>query len=74
MRETDAEFGAAHDRWLAGYSKNSHAEVWCENKDCANHEGVTVTYESEYGAGWYTPEECWICGGDWLDVKPEQEE
>ena len=64
---------SAHDRWLADYRKGT-AEVWCTNPACQLHEdGTTVTYESEYGQGWYTPEEC-KCGHEWTEDKPDEEE
>ena len=62
-----------HDRWLANYH-TSVAHVWCSNRFCDNHEdGIDVTYESEYGQGWYTPEEC-KCGHEWTEDKPDEEE
>jgi hypothetical protein len=61
---------SAYDRYLAGY-RSSTETVWCSNPACPNHtEAVEVTYEFEYGAGWYSPEEC-ECGGDWLEDKPK---
>ena len=64
---------SAYDNWLAGYRRHT-MEVWCSNRSCDNHESVTVvTFESEYGQGWFTPEEC-VCGGDWLEDQPEQED
>lgn len=69
----DLEFAQAHDRWLANY-RRYECDVYCENRECPNHDGATVTYESEYGQGWYTPEECWLCHGEWLEDRPEDEE
>lgn len=72
MRETDNEFGAMHDRWLADYHHHV-TEAWCENPFCEHHENsVTVDYESEYGTSWIQPEECPICHGSLtLDRPPE---
>jgi hypothetical protein len=64
---------SAHDRHLAGYSA-SNVQVWCSKRDCPNHQGTTVKYEKEYGQGWLTPEECWICKSDWLNDEPTDEE
>ena len=59
----------SHDAHLAQY-RLSTCEVWCDNPTCPNHaDPVTVQYESEYGFGWLTPEEC-ECGGGWLDDEP----
>lgn len=64
----------AHDRYLANYH-TSDAQVWCSNPKCDLHEdGANVRYVSEYGQGWYEPEECWICHEHWVDEKPEPEE
>ena len=62
-----------YDQWLAGYGM-SYAEVWCDNRTCANHQGTEVRYVSEYGQGWYEPEECPLCGGEWLDTAPADDE
>lgn len=62
-----------HDVWLANYQR-SDVDAWCENTSCPNHEGVTVTLERENGQGSLTPEECWICGGRWLEDPPEEPE
>ncbi len=60
---------SAHDRHLANY-RWEQVRVWCDNPACPAHQdGVDVVYESEYGQGAYTPEECG-CGGDWLEDKP----
>lgn len=65
---------SSHDRWLAAWS-SSDAHVWCSEKTCANHaDGVDVTHLSEYGQGWYEPEECWICHSEWQDEAPDDEE
>lgn len=62
-----------HDRWLANY-RQYPAQVWCDNPACPLHrDGTTVTFNSEYGQGWYEPEEC-DCGGEWTDEKPDYEE
>lgn len=65
---------SAHDRHLTQY-RHSPETVWCSNPACPNHSGVgvEVTYESEYGQGWYTPEEC-ECGGEWLEDEPKDED
>jgi len=64
---------SSHDRWLAAY-RRYETEVWCANPACLLHEdGTTVTYESEYGQGSYTPEEC-ECGYEWTEDKPQPEE
>jgi hypothetical protein len=64
---------SAHDAWLADYH-SSTITVYCANPDCTNAEGITVRYESEYGQGWITPENCPACHADLLDDKPELEE
>jgi len=71
MRETDAEFGQMHDRWLANYQHRTE-EVWCSNPKCDNYEdGLDVLYEEEFGAGWTTPDECPRCGSELLFDKPD---
>lgn len=60
---------SAHDRWLANYH-TCPTTVYCANPKCGNHDGATVTFVSEYGQGWYEPEECDDCGGEWLDEAP----
>lgn len=65
-----SDFGLEHERHLASYSRQD-VEVFCDNPACSLHDGATVTYEREYGQGWYTPEECWLCGGEWLEDRPE---
>ena len=63
-----------HDRWLANYH-TSVAHVWCSNRFCDNHEdGIDVTYESEFGQGTFTPEDCPLCNHGWVEDKPEIEE
>lgn len=60
------------DAWITGgrYSKTTET-VYCHNRDCDEFsEPVVVTYESEYGGGWYTPEECPKCGHEWHDDEP----
>ena len=64
---------SAHDAYLADYH-TSEITVFCANTDCSNSDGITVRYESEYGQGWITPEDCPACGGELLDDKPEKEE
>jgi hypothetical protein len=64
---------SAHDRYLANY-RSHEIDVWCENRECANHAGTQVTYVSEYGQGWYEPEECWLCKHEWLADAPDEEE
>lgn len=65
---------SAHDSWLARY-RRSEADVWCSNPKCGLHaDGATVTYEEEYGQGWYTPEECYVCHSDWLSEPPPEKE
>ena len=64
---------AALDRWIAGgrYRRDQDATVFCHNKACADYgEPQGVMYEEEYGAGWYTPEECPACGGEWSEESP----
>jgi hypothetical protein len=62
---------SAHDRWLANYQRGIEV-VWCSNPKCEIHEGaMEVQWESEYGASWWTPEECPLCGGQWLQDQPE---
>lgn len=68
------DFGGAHERHLAAYRAGT-AEVWCVNPKCVNHEdSQTVRFEFEYGQGWYTPEECERCGGEWTEEQPEEDE
>lgn len=64
------DFGEAHERHLASY-RTSNVEVWCKNAACENNdEPVMVRFETEYGQGWYTPEECPLCHNDWTDKSP----
>jgi hypothetical protein len=64
----------AHDRWLANY-RSFECDVFCHERDCPHAgEAQPVTYISEYGCGWYEPEEC-QCGGEWHeDPLPDDEE
>ena len=64
---------SAHDRWLANYHQHP-ATVWCANRKCGYHDGATVTFVSEYGQGWFEPEECELCGGEWLEDQPQDDE
>lgn len=52
----------ALDRWITGgrYSK-ALIRAYCE--EC--EEWSPVTAESEYGATYWTPEECPTCGSEW---------
>jgi hypothetical protein len=62
-----------HERWLANYRQHP-ATVWCSNPKCGNHaDGTTVMFISEYGTGWFEPEEC-SCGGEWLEDQPDEED
>ena len=62
---------SAHDRYLADYH-TSLETVYCQNTSCANSEdGVTVRYESEYGQGSITPEDCPICNGELSFDRPD---
>jgi hypothetical protein len=64
----------AHDRYLANYHRGT-TTVWCATRTCGNHtDGLVIVAETEYGQTVYLPEECPICGGEWLDDKPEDEE
>lgn len=64
---------SGHDAWLAHYRTGTEV-VWCENKTCPVHnDGMEVRWESEYGQGWWTPEECPVCHGLWLQDKPDEE-
>lgn len=59
-----------YDEHLALYRQYT-VEVWCSNPHCTVHEdGETVLYASEYGQGWLEPEECPLCGGEWLEDRP----
>lgn len=50
-----------YDRWLSGYQSHP-AEAWCDNPECHVHrEPIRVTYETENGQGWVTPEDCPEC-------------
>ena len=63
-----------HDRYLAAYRRRDE-EMWCVNRECANHENsIDVTYEEEYGQGWTTPEDCPLCHSDLTFDKPDEEE
>ena len=65
---------SAHDRWLANYHSSSET-AYCQNGGCSNAEGISVYYESEYGQGWTTPEDCPLCGGELsFDQLPEEDE
>jgi len=64
---------SAHDRYLADYH-TSLETVYCQNIKCSNSEGLTVRYESEYGQGSITPEDCPQCNGELSFDKPEEEE
>jgi len=76
MRETDAEFGVAHDRYLANYTSYD-TDAYCINPKCERYgEPYPVRYEEEYGQGSISPEECSDCGdGLSLDLpEPIEEE
>lgn len=62
-----------YDSWLAGH-RHHETEAYCSNPQCVNHHGVAVTYVTEYGQSWYEPEECWRCGGEWLEDAPSDDE
>jgi hypothetical protein len=63
-----------HDVWLARYQTGTEV-VWCANRACSVHQdGMEVRWESEYGQSWWSPEECPVCHGGWLQDKPELEE
>lgn len=65
---------SSYDQHLAQY-RHGTEEVWCTNRECPNHESqVTVQYESEYGQSWWTPEECFLCGHEWTQDQPKEEE
>lgn len=64
---------SAHDRHLAGYRRWTET-AWCSNRECTNHGGVEVEVQSEYGQSWATPEECWLCHGEWLWERPEEDD
>lgn len=62
-----------HDVWLANYRTGTET-VWCANKACPVHQdGMEVRWESENGQSWWTPEECPVCNGVWLQEKPEDD-
>lgn len=62
-----------YDQYLAGYRRGT-ATVWCSNPECPAHtDGTEVDYETEYGASWYSPEECPDCHGDWTEDRPKTE-
>lgn len=68
------DFGGAHERYLAAH-RAGVAEVWCSNKECVNHlDSHQVRFEFEYGQGWYTPEECDLCGSEWTEEVPEEDD
>lgn len=62
-----------HDQWLANYHTYP-TTVYCGNPECANAGGITVTFESEYGQGTITPEDCPACGTPLQDTPPTTEE
>lgn len=73
MRETDAEFGEAHDRWLSNYHEGTEI-VWCSNRECPNHlDGQEIGWVSENGQSWWEPEDCFLCHGGWLNENPRDE-
>jgi hypothetical protein len=60
-----------HDRWLAAYSTHL-TDAYCVNAKCDDYGvALTVRFETEYGQGWITPEECRTCGGDLSLEVPE---
>jgi len=66
-----------YDAWATGgrYSKDIDATVYCHNRACADYgQPQSVLYEEEYGAGWYTPEECPTCFEEWHEDAPVEEE
>lgn len=67
---------AALDRYITGGHYSAlPADVWCWNSECANYgEPVSVTYASEYGQGWYEPEECPQCGYEWHEEPPPEDD
>lgn len=63
-----------HDEWLANY-RTGVETVWCSNPNCTVHQdGMEVRWESEFGQGSWTPEECPRCHSWWLQDKPEDED
>lgn len=63
-----------YDKWATGgrYSRDPSVIVFCHNQACKEYGEVQeASYEKEYGAGWYTPEECPTCGGEWHEHAPE---
>jgi hypothetical protein len=71
---TMEDFASAHQRYLAAY-RRSEIEVWCSNPECGNHGAPqTVIWETEYGQGWCTPEECPRCHHEWQEEQPQEEE
>lgn len=62
-----------HDRWLADY-RTHPTTVYCANKDCVNHQGMTATFFSEYGQSWVEPEDCPVCTGELQDNPQDEEE
>lgn len=74
MQESDFEFGQMHDRWLMNYQTGTEV-VYCSNPKCDLHQdGAEVAWESEYGQGWWIPEECPRCHSEWVQDRPEPEE
>ena len=64
----------AHDRWLANYHRGT-TTVWCATRTCSNHaDGLEIDTETEYGQTVYIPEDCFICHGEWLDDKPDDDD
>lgn len=65
---------SAHDRYLAAYSTHL-TTAWCGNRACPNsQDGITVRYETEYGFGTITPEECPDCHEALQNEPPPPEE
>lgn len=63
----------ALDRYLTGgrYARSTET-VYCWNTVCAFFSDTQeVIYGSEYGGGWYTPEECPGCGSEWHEEPPD---
>ena len=64
------DFGAMHERYLANYHWSTET-YYCANPTCPYHDGIVVRYESEYGQGTITPEDCPTCNSELLQDRPE---
>jgi hypothetical protein len=64
---------AALDRYITGGRYNKYeAEAFCHNAECSTrNEPIEIEVEEEYGAAWWTPEECPTCGEELHEERAE---